>query len=101
MTGSVLVVALVFFPHVRMRVSSTSRCQVGLECHHHHGREHGYEARQGLIALAEEVRETWVGEGLEGGREEVDECGGDQDAGAEVLGVEDDAIRASVTGVAG
>lgn len=31
----------------------------------------------------------------------MDECGSDQDAGAEVLGVEDDAVGAPAAGVAG
>lgn len=84
-----------------MRVSSTACCQVGLDCHHDHRRKHGYEAWQGLVALAEEVWETWVVKGLKGGREEVDECGCDQNAGAEVLGVEDDAVGASAAGVTG
>lgn len=82
-------------------MSSPSCCQVGLECHHNHRRKHGYEARQGFVALAEEVWKAWIGKGLEGGREEVDECGSDQNAGAEVLGVEDDAVGASAAGVAG
>lgn len=84
-----------------MGVSSTACCQVGLDCHHHHGREHGYEARQGLVALAEEVWEAWIVKRLKCGREEVDECGCNQNAGTEVLGVEDDAVGASAAGVAG
>lgn len=84
-----------------MGVSSTACRQVGLDCYNHHRRKHGYEARQGLVALAEEVWETWVVKGLEGGREKVDECGCDQNAGAEVLGVEDYAVGASAAGVTG
>lgn len=42
--------------------------------------------------MVPEPREAWVGEGNERGGEEVDEGCGDEDAGAEVAGEEEEAV---------
>lgn len=59
----------------------------------HEDRYHGDQTRHGWVAFVPEGRETWVCEGDEGGREEVHECGGYEDAGAEVAGEEEEAVR--------
>lgn len=55
-----------------------------LNAHHDEHRGHCDQARHGFIALVPEGREAWVGEGDEGGGQEVHEGGRDQDAGAEM-----------------
>ena len=54
--------------------------------------EHAHEAGHGGVAIRPEGREAWIGEGDEGGGEEVDEGGCEEDAGAEVAGEEEEAV---------
>ena len=86
MTGSCMV--MMTAPQVvvvhGMRVSCTFRRKEHLDAYDHKYGCHGYETRHGRIALVPKVWETWVGERLERGREEVDEGGSYEDAGSEV-----------------
>lgn len=75
-----------------MDVSSTPRGKEHLNAHDDKHRCHGDEAGGGRIALVPEARQTWVGERLEGGGQEVDKGRGDQDAGAEVSGEEEERV---------
>jgi hypothetical protein len=68
----------------RMGVSCTFRRKEHLNAYDYKDSCHGYETRHGRVALVPKVWETWVGERLECGREEVDEGSGYEDAGSEV-----------------
>ncbi len=71
-------------------VARTPSGQVLLHCDDDERGHHGDQAGHGAVAFVEDIGETGVRERDEGGREEVDERGGEEDAGAEVLAEEDD-----------
>ncbi|KIH94859.1 hypothetical protein SPBR_03703 [Sporothrix brasiliensis 5110] len=96
----VAVLGVDLLPHVRVRVrvAGAAGRQVRLEPDDANGKDHGDEAREGRVALAEKGREARVGEGDKGGRQQVHKGGGDEDAGAKVLRQEDDVGRAHAAG---
>jgi hypothetical protein len=76
-----------------VRVPGAARGQVRFQRNYGQDGDHGNQAGKGCVALAEERWETWVREGNEGRREQVDEGRGHEHAGAEVLADEDDGAR--------
>lgn len=67
-------------------VSSTSGGKEHLNAHDDEHRRHGDEAGGSRVPFVPEARKTWVGEGFEGGGQEVDKRGCYEDACAEVSG---------------
>jgi uncharacterized membrane protein YqiK len=83
-------VVVVFLPHVRVRVARAAGRQVRLDGDDDEGGNHGDEARQRGVALAEKVWQTGVRQRLKGRREQVDKGRGHEHAGAGMLAVEED-----------
>lgn len=70
---------------VGVGMAGTASCQVGLQSNDDERRDHSNEPSEWPVTLAEEVGQTRVGQGDEGGGKEVDEGCRDEDASAEVL----------------
>lgn len=75
-----------------MDVSSAPRGKEHLNADDDEDRGHGYEAGHGRVALVPKARQTWVGERLEGGGEEVDEGSCDEDACPKVARQEEELV---------
>lgn len=74
-----------------MRVSSAFGGEEHLNAYDDKDGRHGDKTGHGRVALVPKVRETWVGEGFEGGGEKVDEGSRYEHAGAEVSREEEEA----------
>jgi hypothetical protein len=73
-------------------MSCSPRSEEHLNADYHEDRRHGYEAWHSRIAIVPEVREAWVVEGLEGGRQEMDEGCCYENACAEVSRYEEELV---------
>lgn len=78
-----------FASSATVRVPAGFSVDVELEDKEGEERGHHDDSGEGGVVVCEEVGETGVGEGVEGGRKEVDKGGGDEDACAKVLGDEE------------
>ena len=74
-------------------MTRSARREEHLNPDHGQTRRHSNQARHGGVALVPERRQAGIGQGDEGGGEEMHEGGGDQDAGAEVAREEEEAVR--------
>src|SRR5690348_981190 len=75
-----------------MHMAGPARGKEHLNAYDDEDGRHGDEARHGRIALVPEMRKTWMGQGLEGRGQQVNESGGYEDAGAKVPGDEEELV---------
>jgi hypothetical protein len=82
--GGALIVATQALVVSRVDMSSASRSKDHFNSDNYEDGRHGYQARHSRVAFIPKARQTWIGEGLEGGRQEVDEGCGNEHAGSKV-----------------
>jgi hypothetical protein len=80
-----VVVAVVEDVMMRVGMASAASRQVGLQSHNDQRRDHGDQARERFISLAEDIWQARVGQGYECRREKVDEGCRDENACTEML----------------
>jgi hypothetical protein len=76
----------------RVDVSGSLGSKKHLYAYYYEDRCHGYKARHGRVALIPDIWQAWVGQGLEGGWEEMDEGGRNQDTCAEMSRDEEELV---------
>ncbi|KAI4135679.1 MAG: hypothetical protein LQ341_005847 [Variospora aurantia] len=73
-------------------VPGSSDCEEHLDCYNYQDGSHGDETGHGRIPFIPKCRETRVGQGYEGGGEEMDKCSRNEHASAEVARDEEEVM---------